>query len=225
MLDPQTIKRLSQALPFLTAPGVALPNLVVEQAILRTLSAGAIVFMEGDVCSHIALVLSGVVRVYRVGETGREITLYRFSTGESCILTANCILSQQQFPALAQVEQAVEAVLIPAPLFRDLVRTNDAWRNYVFDLLSKRLSTVMAVVNEVAFRRMDVRVADLLFRAYRPNMPPIKITHQQIALELGSAREVISRILEDFTAQHLVQSSRGTLTVLDPEGLARRATM
>ena len=100
-------------------------------------------FAEGDRVEMIALLISGVVRVYKIGETGREITLYRFGLGESCILTANAILSQQSFPAVATVEQAAEAVMIPADTFRDWVRRYDMWRGFVFDLLSQRLSSVI----------------------------------------------------------------------------------
>ena len=148
----------------------------------------------------IALLISGVVRVYKIGETGREITLYRFGLGQSCILTANAILSERSFPAIATVEREAEAVMIPADTFRDWVRRHDLWREFVFDLLSQRLVSVMALVEEVAFQRMDRRVAAfLLNRAQIQN--PIHITHQEIAAELGSSREVISRLLEDLASE------------------------
>jgi CRP/FNR family transcriptional regulator len=170
------------------------------------------------------LLISGVVRVYKIGETGREITLYRFGLGESCILTANAILSEKTFPAVATVERDAEAVMVPAVSFRAWVGHSDIWRGFVFDLLSQRLASVMAVVDEVAFRRMDTRVAALLLKAGgRAN--PIHLTHQEIAAELGSSREVISRILEDFAGQGLIHPGRGTLQVLDFEALAARSAM
>ena len=128
-----------------------------------------------------------VVRVYKIGETGKEITLYRFGHGESGIFTANAILSRKSFPAIATVEQEAEAVMIPAQVFRDWVKRFDLWREFVFDLLSDRLSTVLAVVDEVAFQRMDRRVASLLL-AKSKTQHPIKVTHQEIAAELGSSR-------------------------------------
>ena len=98
---------------------------------------------------------------------------------------------------------------------------SDPWREFVFDLLSQRLASVMAVVDEVAFRRMDSRVASLLLeRARRGN--PIKVTHQEIAAELGSSREVISRLLDDFKDRGLVNVRRGEVEVLDAEGLEER---
>jgi CRP/FNR family transcriptional regulator len=120
------------------------------------------VFVEGDQAEAIALLISGVVRVYKIGETGWEITLYRFGNGESCILTANAILSRRSFPVITTVEKEAEAVMVPADAFREWVKRHDLWREFVFDLLSERLSTVIAVVDEVAFQRMDGRVASLL---------------------------------------------------------------
>lgn len=172
----------------------------------------------------IALLLGGVVRVYKIGETGREITLYRFGSGESCVLTASAILNQKTFPAIATVEQDAEAVMIPAEAFRRWVRRYDLWRRFVFDLLSQRLASMMEVLEEVAFRRMDARVASLLLARSRLQNP-IHITHQQIAAELGTSREVISRILEDFVRRGLVQISRGQVQVLDVGGLEARVAV
>jgi CRP/FNR family transcriptional regulator len=163
--------------------------------------------------------ISGVVRVYKIGETGREITLYRFGHGESCILTANAILSQKSFPAIATVEKDAEAVMIPADKFRDWVKRYDPWREFVFELLSDRLSTVMAVVDQVVFQRMDRRVASLLFNKSKITNP-ISVTHQEIAAELGSSREVISCILEDFSQKGVLAVGRGVVEILDFEGLA-----
>jgi CRP/FNR family transcriptional regulator len=172
----------------------------------------------------IALLISGVVRVYKIGESGREITLYRFGLGESCILTANAILKQIDFPAIASVEQEAEAVMIPAQVFREWVRRYDVWRDFVFDLLTQRLASVIMIVDEVAFRRMDVRIAALLLgRSQAQN--PVRITHQEIAAELGSSREVISRLLEDFSEQGLIRSGRGEVEILDINELKLRAGM
>jgi CRP/FNR family transcriptional regulator len=188
-------------------------------SIYARIPAGRDVFVEGDSIDAIALLLSGVVRVYKIGETGREITLYRFGHGESCILTANAILSQGSFPAIATVEKNAEAVLVPAESFRGWVSRYEPWRDFVFDLFAQRLASVIAVVEEVAFRRMDGRVAALLL--HRGEMQnPLHITHQEIASELGSSREVISRLLEDFDARGVIRTQRGMIEILDFEGLS-----
>ena len=224
MLDSAQFNRLAQSLIFLQQADAALVREVQQAAAFARIPAGHDVFVEGDRVDAIALLLSGVVRVYKIGETGREITLYRFGTGQSCILTANAILSQQNFPAIATVEQEAEAVLIPSDTFRDWIRRYDAWREFVCDLLSQRLSTVMAIVDEVAFRRMDARLASFLLTRERVQNP-MRITHAQVAAELGRSREVISRLLEDFASGGLIRSGRGEIEVLDPRGLESRAAV
>ena len=120
------------------------------------------------------------------------------------------------------MERDAEAILIAATTFRDWVNRYEAWRSYIFNLLSRRLATVMAVVDEVAFRRMDARIADFLSRRLTPDSPALRITHQKIAAELGTSREVVSRILEDFTGNGLIETGRGTIRLLDHTGLMRR---
>jgi CRP/FNR family transcriptional regulator len=224
MIDTEQFERIARVLPILKDADPSLLREFQNTAFLTRIPKGRDVFIEGDHVDAIALLISGVVRVYKIGETGREITLYRFGNGESCILTANAILSQKSFPAVATVEQEAEAVMIPADTFRDWVRSYDIWREFVFELLSQRLSTVMAIVEEVAFRRMDVRLASLLTeRSRRSDL--IHITHQEIATELGSSREVISRILEDFSAQGMVEVSRGIIKILDRDTLQARSAV
>jgi CRP/FNR family transcriptional regulator len=224
MLDSAQFERAAQSLPILLEAGTSFTREFQQKAFWAGIPARHDVFVEGDRVEAIALLISGVVRVYKVGETGREITLYRFGNGSSCILTANAILSQKTFPVIATVEQDAEAVMIPADVFRDWVSRYDLWREFVFDLLSQRLSTVMAVIDEVAFKRMDRRVASLLLeRAKRQN--PLRVTHQEIAAELGSSREVISRLLEDFVGDGSVRSGRGTVEVLDFELLEARSAV
>jgi len=224
MLDSKQLNRISLAMPFLQRADASLINELKREAQFMKIPAGHDVFVDGDRVDGIALLLSGVVRVYKIGETGREITLYRFGLGQSCILSANAILSQKSFPAIATVEEDAEAVMIPADVFREWVNKYDLWREFVFDLLSERLSTVMAVVDEVVFKRMDRRVASYLLNQAKIQNP-MRVTHQEIAAELGSSREVISRILEDFSREELIESGRGTIEVLDLEGLESRSVM
>ena len=218
MIDQDQFKQISLALPILRQAEPKLAREFQQIASLARIPAGHDVFLEGDRVDAIALLISGVVRVYKIGETGREITLYRFGNGQSCILTANAILSQKTFQAVATVEKEAEAVMIPADTFRDWVILYDLWREFVFDLLSQRLSTLMTIVDEIAFRRMDTRIASLLVTRARAQNP-MRITHQEIAAELGSSREVVSRLLEDFNERGLIRSARGEIEVLDMEGL------
>lgn len=222
MLTSDQYTRITRAMPFLQRADTGLEREFRQSAAYVRVPVGMDVFVEGDRTDAIALLISGVVRVYKIGDTGRQITLYRFGLGESCVLTANAILSRQTFPAIATVEKEAEAVMVPADVFREWVRRSDLWREFVFDLFSQRLASVMLLVDEVVFRRMDRRVAALLNeRASHRN--PMAITHAEIAAELGSSREVISRLLEDFVEEGALQLGRGSIEVLDFELLKSRA--
>lgn len=224
MINQEQYNRIAHVLPILQNADARFVREFQEAAIFARIAPGQDVFVEGDQADGIALLISGVVRVYKIGETGREITLYRFGNGSSCILTANAILSDQHFPAIATVEQAAEAMIIPADIFRDWVRRYDLWRKFVFDLLSQRLSALMTTVDAVAFQRMDRRIASFLLDQARVQNP-LRITHQQIAAELGSSREVISRLLEEFVNDGSIRTGRGLIEVLDFEMLESRLVM
>ena len=215
MFSETDLPRVVRALPVLRR---ATPEM------LRTFQATGYLarIPVGREVGAIPLLLSGTVRVYQIGETGREVTLYRFRPGESCVLTANAILTRQSFPAVATVEEDAEAVMVPAETFRRWVARDDLWRGFFVDLVAQRLASVMSVVDEVAFRRLDERVAALLAGRARSHNP-IGITHQEIAGELGSAREAVSRVLEDFGAKGWIRTSRGHIRVTDPEALERAA--
>lgn len=222
MISQEQYDRVARILPILQHADSRLMREFQAATYLARIPAGRDVFLEGDRADAIALLLTGVVRVYKIGETGREITLYRFGLGQSCILTANAILSRQAFPAIATVEQDAEAVMIPAESFEDWIRRYDLWRDFVFDLLAQRLVSVLQIVDEVLFRRLDARVASFLLQRSR-DQNPIEITHQQIATELGSSREVISRVVESFAREGMVRPGRGMIEILDGESLEIRS--
>ncbi len=224
MLEDKYYNQIAEALPFLKQTNSQIARDFRQAAYFARIPAGKDVFVEGDAVQSIALLLSGNVRVYKIGEQGREITLYRFGLGESCILTANAIMNQQTFPAVALVESEAEAIMIPAETFRGWMQRYDEWRNFLFDLLSQRLASVMAIVDEVVFRRMDARIAALLLRRADQGSI-IQITHQEIAAELGTSREVVSRILEGFDSAGIISSSRGQIEILDAAELEARAQM
>lgn len=224
MIESDQFERISQALPLLKDANPELLHEFKRSAYLAHIPAGRDIFVEGDQVDAIALLVSGMVRVYNISVTGREITLYRFGLGDSCILSANAIFNYQSFPAIATVEEEAEAVMIPADVFREWVRKHELWRDFVIDLLSQRLVSLMEVIDEVAFQRMDTRIATFLIERAQIEHP-IQITHQEIAAELGSSREVISRILEDFANQGLIRTMRGTIEIINVESLQNRAVM
>jgi CRP/FNR family transcriptional regulator, anaerobic regulatory protein len=178
--------------------------------------------MEGDSCQFFSFVLSGIIKVYKTAENGREITLYRLKKGQSCILTASCILSHKKFPAISYSEEPVEVISIPSPLFLEWISKHDFWRNYVFNLLSERLTAIISVVEEIVFRNVDVRLAQYLIKLSSGSEEIINTTHQMIAGDIGTSREVVSRLLKDFEDERILILSRGSLKIIDFPSLKKK---
>lgn len=181
-----------------------------EHGNLAEIPAEQFLCLEGNKCSGIPLVLRGRARVYKLGESGREITLYRVEPGESCILTASCIMSDVEFPAFAATETEVEAIVIPPSVLHRWVSQYEVWSEFLWGLLASRFSEVISLVEEVAFQRVDKRTAEYLLHAGDAD-GRIKKTHQDIAADIGSSREVISRILKEFEHKGLITLSRGEI--------------
>ena len=186
---------------------------LLSRAGRKPFPAGTHLYWEGDSCSGIAFLLSGAIRVYKCGESGREITLYEIGPGETCILNASCILGNKRYPANAVTTSEGELVLVPARDFRRLLESHEVMRDFVFALLSERLGEVMELVNEVAFRRMDERLMDYLVEKSGDGV--LRVTHQKIASDLGTSREVVSRLLKDFERQGKLALDRSTISLLE----------
>lgn len=166
----------------------------------------------GAGCQALPFLYSGLIRVYQISETGKELTLYTIGPGESCILTSNCILENVPFPARAQVLEPGEGVLLPAPVLQSLVQQSPYWRDFVFHLVGQRLAGMMSLVSEIAFHRLDDRLMTLLTK--RADFGKVKTTHEALAAELGSSREVISRLLKDWEFQGKIVLKRGEILIL-----------
>lgn len=189
--------------------------------LMARLPKGATIFEEGDPCTKLAFVVSGVVRVYKMAENGREMTLYRIIPGESCILSISSLLSNNPLGAIAVVEEEVQAILVTDRMFRLWMETQPGLQRFVFDLLSRRLSSVLTIVEEVAFGRVDHRMAKYLFDHMQEG-GKVHCTHQLIATEIGTSREVVSRTLKEWELAGLVELGRGMVIVLDRNGLAEK---
>jgi CRP/FNR family transcriptional regulator len=193
-----------------------------SKAVLSTgnqvsLSAGQHICLEGSSCDHLAFVLAGTGRVYKLSESGKEITLYRVEAGECCILTLSCIISEKRFPAFAVSESEMEAILVPAAIIQEWMDNTRSWRRYAWNLIAARLGDVISLVEEVTFRRMDERLSYYLNQEDKfPLQQQTPITHQQIAAELGTSREVISRLLKDLEQRKVVALGRGWIKRLNP---------
>lgn len=215
---PAFADRLIARYPFLARLAPPLRSRIEREAQAARLPSGAIVFDERQPCRGFPFVLGGAVRVSKLSPGGRELFLYRVRPGESCIITSSCLLGEARYNARGTAEGETELVLLPAPVFTELLATPE-FRAFVFRLFSERLADLMQLVEEVAFRKLDQRLAALLLRRGRT----VRATRQQLADELGSVREMVSRLLGSFADQGLVALGRERILVLDPEGLRRIA--
>ncbi|MDH3355641.1 MAG: Crp/Fnr family transcriptional regulator, partial [Chromatiales bacterium] len=179
------------------------------------LSPGQHICMEGSQCSHLALVLNGSARVYKLGESGKEITLYRVDAGESCVLTLSCIVSGKLFPAFAISETDIEAILIPSSNVANWMNQQPVWRDYAWSLIANRLADVISLVEEITFKRMDERLVHYLEQQRQQHGAQLTITHQQIAADLGTSREVISRLLKDLQQSGQLTLGRGQIILIN----------
>lgn len=163
-------------------------------------------------------VLSGSIRVQKMDTNGREIILYRVEEGQSCILTTTCMMGHKTYPAEGLVEDDVELVLMSLTSFKQALAHSDGFREYIIANIGERICDLMLLLEDVAFGRMDARLAKFLTKN-NVDSHTLHYTHQQIATELGTAREVISRLLKAFEHKELVKLSRNEIKVLDVEGL------
>jgi CRP/FNR family transcriptional regulator len=217
MPDSSLQQRLLQHYPMLRD----LPLAQVAAGGLLHLPAGAQVFDENQACMGFPLILSGSVRVIKAAPNGRELQLYRVGPGESCILSSSCLLGQANYHAQGIVEQEVEMLVLPAATFRTWLAEHESFRDYIFHLFSERLTDLMQLVSAVAFQKLDQRLAALLVA----KSSPIHSTHQALADELGSAREIVSRLLKSFAEQGWVKLGREQIDVLDAAALKRFSTL
>ncbi|NMM45493.1 Crp/Fnr family transcriptional regulator [Rhodospirillaceae bacterium KN72] len=198
-------------------------RLLVERGSVIDIPAGTTVFAPGVAAENFLLVIDGTVRVQQVSAGGREIVLYRVSGGETCIMTTSCLMAEEAYTAEGITETDVRAVAIPKTVFEELLVLSPGFRRIVFSAYANRISDVMHVVEDVAFERLDKRLAQrLLDRAGSDDI--VRATQQELAAELGTAREVASRLLKEFERRGWVALTRGQVALRDRDALHRAAT-
>lgn len=197
-------------------------RMLEQSAIPVTLPPGAKAFEAGMPCGNYLMLASGRVRVQQVSECGREIVLYRISGGESCVLTTACLLAHEDYAAEAIAEAEVSAMAVPRSCFDRLLGLSPKFRDLVFTAYASRLTDLLLLVEEVAFGHIDARLAERMLALQDPP-GTLSMTHQHLAAELGTAREVVSRQLKEFERRGLVRRDRGRIDILDPDAMAEIA--
>jgi len=191
---------------------------LVSVARIVKFSKGAQVFSPDNIPESLLFLYDGRIRVSQSSENGREIVLYRVDAGESCVLTTACMLSEEAYNAEGIAETDITAVVLSKPGFDRLAAEEEAFRKLIFSAYSRRLIDLLRVVDDVAFGHIDVRLADRLV-ALAGDLREISATHQDLASELGTAREVVSRVLSDFQKREMISLSRGRITLTNKPAL------
>lgn len=179
--------------------------------------AGTVLFDPGSACENFLIVLSGTVKTFITGESGREIVLYRVETGQTCVLTTSCLLAGADYDTEGVAETDVVALAIPRPVFLEVLSASDRFRTLAFATFSERLRDLIVLINEISFGHLDQRLAAYLVAA--ANNGVLNATHNAIASDLGSAREAVSRLLKEFERQGLIETGRSRITLKSQEKL------
>jgi CRP/FNR family transcriptional regulator len=212
--------RIVEAFPTLAeAPSGTLER-IAKAAVYRKVQAGTVLFSERSPCAGFPLILAGTVRVLQRYPNGRELQLYRVKPGESCLLSGSCLLGQTEYDATGIAETDVELLVLPPAEFNALIDGDETFRRHVFALFGERLAAVLQIVEAVAYQKLDQRLAALL--AGKPGRE-VNATHQALADELGSVREIVSRLLRSFEDRGWVELGRERITIVDREALAALA--
>ena len=193
---------------------------IINNAKNISVDPNTVVFSGSAPCNNFMLILQGVIRIYQAAEDGREMTLYRVQAGDLCVLSLNSMLQNRAFSAIAETETNVTALVLSAEDFHHAMNSSEVFRNYVLSTLTERLCETMYLIQTTAFNHLNMRLACMLGSLFERNQGPVlKITHQELAHELGTTREVISRILKEFERQDCVRLSRGHIELASAAGL------
>jgi len=214
---PDSTKQLLELYPDIDRVSDEVKSRLIASAQTATVPTGTFAFHKGDPCKNFILVLEGQVRVQLSSEGGREVVLYRVIPGATCALTTSCLIGQEEYPAEAIVEEDITAMMFPDHEFRQALLDSEHFRQFVFQGFSRRLCAIVTRMEQVALKTIDERLAAQLLKGDDNSVS--NITHQVLAAEIGTAREVVSRKLKRFESDGLIRSSRGRVEIVDRENL------
>lgn len=195
-------------------------EILLKSARMVEAPVGTIGYREGGACGAYVMRLAGQSRVYKMSSSGREILLYRVHAGETCVITTTCLLGNSNYPASTIVEEPIRDVIIPSAAFNQLMIDSKVFRTFVMTNYGALISDLIVLLDEVAFHSLDARLAKLLLDA---NSETISRTHQLMADELGTAREVVSRQLKRFEQKGWVMLGRGHVEIANRHALEKLA--
>lgn len=217
-ISAEHFAQLQENYPYLAALSAAAGERVMRSAQVVQVPAGQVVFDELQPCQAYPLLCRGEIRVSKLAPNGRELPLYRVAVGETCVISSACLLGKAPYNARGTAMSDCELLLLPAPVFDSLLDEPD-FRQGVFSLMAERIATLMQLIDAIAFQRLDQRLAALLLE----RGPVLHLTHQELANELGSVREIVSRLLKTFANQGWVTLRREHIEVVNAEGLRQMA--
>jgi len=216
---PDPTAALRMLFPTLAKASPATLTTILGRGIRRKVSAGTVLFDAHTPCAGFPLVLSGTVKVLQRYPNGRELPLYRVKPGESCLLSGSCLLGHSDYTATGIAETDVDVLIIPSVNFHALIASDETFRTHVFQLFGERLATLLSLVEAIAYQKLDQRLAALLLAKGNP----VQATHQALADELGSVREIVSRLLRAFEDRGWIDLARERIKIVDRAGLAALA--
>lgn len=207
--------RLLQSYPALASLPAFLLEQVQRHGVLVSKPAGSIMFEPADFSTRYPFVLRGVARVLKEGRAAPDTLLYRLPAGEHCLLSASGLMAHWKFGARVVAEEETDVVLVPAALFREMVRQSPEFAHSVYVGIARRLQSVMDLVEQATYFRLDQRLATLILAGGSP----LNKSHQELADDLGVSRENVSRVLSDFRERGWIQLSRRCIDTVDARAL------
>lgn len=188
---------------------------LLKEGTLKSFAPETVIIEEHDYIKNVPIVLSGSIKVFKMDDDGKEILLYYIKPGESCVMSFLGAACNGTSKIRAVVEEQAEVLILPVYKAIDLIRDNPAWLEFIFQLYNRRFEELLAVVNAVVFQNVDDRLWDLLKTKVKMlHTTELTITHQQVADELGTAREVVSRLLKQLERNNKIQLGRNKIKVL-----------
>lgn len=214
MINEKQIEKLFKVYPVLSKVDRQILTNALAKASLVTFKQGTLIFKEFQPCNAFPFMLAGKIRVYKQSVHGRELSLYSVTPGDACVVTAGCLLGDEPYNASGIVKRDSMLVMMAASDFENLLSSRP-FREFIFSLFSKRILDLMQLVEEVAFQKLDRRLISLLLQGGRY----LKVSHQELADELGTVREMITRLLKSFSDTGLIALGRERIEILDVAAL------